>query len=67
MMILQTYYRQNHYKPTYVLRGAISLLLEIPFFIAAYRFLSNLQLLQGASFGPIHDLARRTACCTSSV
>ena len=56
MMILQTYYRQNHYKPTYVLRGAISLLLEIPFFIAAYRFLSNLQLLQGASFGPIHDL-----------
>ena len=56
MMILQTYYRQNHYKPTYVLRGAISLLLEIPFFIAAYRFLSNLQLLQGASFGPIQDL-----------
>ena len=56
MMILQTYYRQNHYKPTYVLRGAISLLLEIPFFIAAYRFLSHLQLLQGASFGPIHDL-----------
>ena len=56
MMILQTYYRQNHYKPTYVLRGAISLLLEIPFFIAAYRFLSHLQLLQGASFGPIADL-----------
>lgn len=30
-MILQTYYRQNHYKPTYVLRSAVSLFLEIPF------------------------------------
>ena len=28
MMILQTYYRQNHYKPTYVLRSAVSLFLE---------------------------------------
>ncbi len=56
MMILQTYYRQNEYKPTYVLRGAVSLLLQIPFFIAAYNFLSNLILLRGASFGPIADL-----------
>ena len=47
MMILQTYYRQNHYKPTYVLRSAVSLFLEIPFFIAAYRFLSGLELHQG--------------------
>ena len=36
MMMLQTFYRQNNYKPTYVLRGAVSLFLEIPFFIAAY-------------------------------
>ena len=56
MMILQTYYRQNHYKPTYVLRSAVSLFLEIPFFISAYRFLSGLELLQGVSFGPIADL-----------
>lgn len=56
MMILQTYYRQNHYKPVYVLRSAISLFLQIPFFIAAYRFLSGLSLLNGASFGPIPDL-----------
>ena len=56
MMILQTYYRQNHYKPTYVLRSAVSLFLEIPFFITAYRFLSNLKLLNGVSFGPISDL-----------
>lgn len=58
MMMLQTYYRQNDYKPTYVLKGAVSLFLEIPFFIAAYRFLSELQLLEGVSFGPISNLAR---------
>ena len=57
-MMLQTYYRQNGYKPTYVLRGATSLMLEIPFFIVAYRFLSNLDLLQGAAFGPIADLGK---------
>ena len=34
-MILQTYYRQNHYSPLYVLKGALPLLLQIPFFIAA--------------------------------
>lgn len=58
MMMLQTFYRQNNYKPTYVLKGATSLFLEIPFFIAAYKFLSGLQLLNGVSFGPIADLGR---------
>ena len=58
MMLLQTYYRQNHYKPVYVLRSAVSLFLQIPFFIAAYRFLSGLQLLSGASLGPIADLGK---------
>lgn len=58
MMMLQTYYRQNNYKPTYVLRGAVSLFLEIPFFIAAYHFLSELQLLNGVSYGPIADLSK---------
>ena len=55
-MILQTYYRQNNYKPYYALKGSVSLLLEIPFFIAAYHFLSGLGILQGAAFGPIADL-----------
>ena len=55
-MILQTYYRQNGYKQTDALKGSVSLLLEVPFFIAAYRFLSGLELLQGVSFGPIRDL-----------
>lgn len=56
-MMLQTYYRQNDYKPTDALKGSVSLLLEIPFFIAAYQFLSKLQLLSGVSFGPIADLS----------
>ena len=55
-MMLQTYYRQNHYKPFYVLKGFLPLLLEIPFFIAAYHFLSNYKPLIGTSFGVIHDL-----------
>ena len=63
-MMLQTYYRQNHYKPTDALKGSISLLLEIPFFIAAYRFLSGLQLLQGVPFGPIQDLGAPDALLT---
>lgn len=58
-LLLQTYYRQHNYKPIYALRSSISLLLQIPFFIAAYSFLSNLQLLEGASFGPfINDLSK---------
>lgn len=56
MMILQTYYKQNHYKPTDALNGSVSLLLEIPFFMAAYQFLSHLDILNGVSFGPIKDL-----------
>lgn len=57
MMMLQTYYRQNNYKQTDALRGSVSLVLEIPFFIAAYQFLSRLTLLEGTSFGPIGDLS----------
>ncbi len=55
-MMLQTYYRQNNYKPTNVLKGSVSILLEVPFFMAAYNFLSELSLLNGISFGPIRNL-----------
>ena len=55
-MILQTYYRQNNYKPTDALKGSVSLLLQIPFFMAAYNFLSGLSALKGFSFGPIADM-----------
>ena len=61
MMMLQTYYRQNGYNPMSILLGSVPLLLQIPFFMAAYRFLSNLQLLNGCCFGPIADLGREDA------
>lgn len=57
MMILQTYYRQNNYNPLSVLSGSVSLLLEIPFFMAAYQFLSGVEAFQGVAFGPISDLS----------
>ncbi|MBP5260636.1 MAG: YidC/Oxa1 family membrane protein insertase [Clostridiales bacterium] len=56
IMILQTYYRINDHKSTDVLKESVSLFLQIPFFIAAYSFLSGLQMLHGISLGPIADL-----------
>ncbi len=56
MFILQTYYRQNNYKPTSALNGSVSLLLEVPFFMAAYQFLSHVESLNGVALGPIADL-----------
>ena len=55
-MMLQTYYRQNHYSPLYTLKSLLPVLLQIPFFLAAYTFLSNLSALQGLAFGPLKDL-----------
>jgi YidC/Oxa1 family membrane protein insertase len=55
-MILSTYYRQNHYHPVYMMRSTFGLLIQIPFFIAAYSFLSRLEALQGVSFFFIRDL-----------
>jgi YidC/Oxa1 family membrane protein insertase len=55
-MILSTYYRQNHYHPVYALRSTLGLLIQIPFFIAAYSFLSHLEAVQGVSFLYITDL-----------
>ncbi|GHV77101.1 membrane protein [Spirochaetia bacterium] len=55
-MILSAYYRQNHYHPVYALRGSFGLLIQIPFFIAAYSYLSHLEVLKGAPFLFIADL-----------
>lgn len=57
-MMLSEYYRQNDYQPYYVLKSSLSLLLQVPFFVAAYDFLSNLTLLKGASFLMISDLGK---------
>lgn len=56
-MTLHTYYRQNGYSPLQSLQSAVTLLLEIPFFIAAYQFLGGLESLSGVALGPIRDLS----------
>jgi len=56
-MILSTFYRQNHYHPLYSLRGSIGLIVQIPFFIAAYSFLSHLEVLRGVNFLYIKDIS----------
>jgi YidC/Oxa1 family membrane protein insertase len=55
-MILSTYYRQNHYHPIYAMRSTFGLLIQIPFFIAAYSFLVHLDDLKNESFFFISDL-----------
>lgn len=63
-MILQTFYRQNNYSPLGVLRSSVSLLLQVPFFLAAYRMLHNNTFLMGKGFGPISDLGSPDALLT---
>ena len=58
MMILQACYRENNYNPLSVLSGSLSLMLEIPFFLAAYQFLSSVEAFRGLGFGPIADLGK---------
>ncbi len=55
-MMLSTYYRQQNYHQLQSIQGIFPLLLQVPFFIAAYHFLFNLSLLKGYSFGPLSDL-----------
>jgi YidC/Oxa1 family membrane protein insertase len=63
-MRLAVYYRQNGYHPLLSLRSSISLIIQIPFFIAAYHFLINLEAIKNVSFGPIMDLAKPDAFLT---
>jgi len=49
------------------LRSTLSLLIQIPFFIAAYHFLSSLESLKGASFLFINDLGSPDALLSFNV
>ena len=52
----QEIYRKNKYNPFYSLTGLLGLLIQVPFFLAAYWMLLEYLPLQGVSFGPIKDL-----------
>ena len=55
-MIINAYYRQMGYSPLFILKASVGLIMQIPFFIAAYQFLSRTKLLTGISFIFIKDL-----------
>lgn len=63
-LYIQNVYRLNDYHPIYSLRGLISLLIQLPFFIGAYTFLSNYEGFQGQAFLFISDLASPDALLT---
>ncbi|MCR5386867.1 MAG: YidC/Oxa1 family membrane protein insertase [Treponema sp.] len=66
-MMLSEYYRQNNYHPLYALRSSLSILIEIPFFIAAYHYLSNCDALLGSKFWIFKDLGGPDALFKFSV
>ena len=53
---LRTLNRQHNYSPIRALIPTLSLLVQIPFFIAAYQFLEHFEPLKGVSFSFIKDL-----------
>ena len=55
-MILNTFYREHRYHPVMALRSSFGLLVQIPFFVAAYSFLSGVESLKGCPFLFIRDL-----------
>lgn len=54
---IKTIQRQHHYNAMKALIPILSLLLQIPFFIAAYQFLEHFEPLEGVSFLFIKDLS----------
>lgn len=57
-LMTQYYYRENHYHPLMALRALAPLAVQVPFFIAAYIFLSTPGLLNGSNFLFISDLSK---------
>ena len=58
-MLISAYYRENSYHPLMILRSSLSLFIMIPFFMAAYIFLSEPRLLSGESFFFLTDLSKQ--------
>lgn len=55
-MMTNAFYKECHYSPLMSLRSSFGLLIQIPFFLAAYTFLSGLKSLQGVPFLFITDM-----------
>lgn len=60
-MLIDACYRKNGYHPLMALRSSLSLIIMIPFFMAAYAFLSQPGLLDGEAFLCFGDLSKEDA------
>ncbi|QTM04980.1 YidC/Oxa1 family membrane protein insertase [Brachyspira hyodysenteriae] len=60
-LLIRTCQRINGYKTIYAFRGTLGLLIQIPFFMAAYNFVHSLTGLSGQSFLFIKDLSKPDA------
>lgn len=63
-MMLSAYYKIKKYNPLHSIKAALPLLLQIPFFTAAYYFFSNAKCFNGLTFEIlpyIHDLSKPDA------
>ena len=56
--MISTMQRQAGYSPFLALRSSVGFFLQIPFFFAAYHFLSHFEPLAGVSFLGLPDLAK---------
>ncbi len=56
--MITTMHRQAGYSPFLSMRSSIGFFLQIPFFFAAYHFLSHFEPLQGVSFLGLADLSK---------
>jgi YidC/Oxa1 family membrane protein insertase len=56
-LMLAAYYKQNGYSPVFALRSSLGILIQIPFFIAAYHYIAHLDSLRGVPFLCIRDLS----------
>lgn len=59
--MITTMHRQAGYSPFLSMRSSIGFFLQIPFFFAAYHFLSQFEPLQGVSFLGLTDLSKPDA------
>ena len=60
-LLIRTCQRIHGYKTIYAFRGTLGLLIQIPFFIAAYHFINNLDGLEFTQFGYITNLSKPDA------
>ena len=60
-LLIRACQRINGYKTIYAFRGTLGLLIQIPFFMAAYNFVHSISGLNGQSFLFIKDLSKPDA------